>query len=274
MQCLRQLWDDLHNVHGVRFLMTDRLNQDCAENLFSIIRGKGGNRDNPDARCFRAALRQVMVDRIMIPSSRGNCKEDVDAFLFSLNQKSTPAHVFLPDVVSDPEIPESVRSLMAVFTLPQALSCEEENILTYIAGYICRKISSKVCEECRGQLSVPLDDNNPSHMFLSEKSYQGAKKGGLVVPSEALTALCTDAETIYREKCQEALHSTSVRTRLVSAITKGAGMYFTSCACPLIKLTVNLFVNIRLHHTLKEGNRDFVSVDGRRNRKLLKLKHV
>ena len=36
-----------------------QLNQDIVENLFSIIRSKGGARDNPDAAQFRSALRQV-----------------------------------------------------------------------------------------------------------------------------------------------------------------------------------------------------------------------
>ena len=32
------------------------LNQACVENLFSVIRGKGGHRDNPDVNQFTSAL--------------------------------------------------------------------------------------------------------------------------------------------------------------------------------------------------------------------------
>ena len=42
--CLIQLWEDLEDNHDLGFLQTGRLNQDCLENLFSIIRGKGGHR--------------------------------------------------------------------------------------------------------------------------------------------------------------------------------------------------------------------------------------
>ena len=45
---LLQLWDELHTNYGLPYLLTNRLNQDCVENLFSIIHGKGGHRDNPD----------------------------------------------------------------------------------------------------------------------------------------------------------------------------------------------------------------------------------
>lgn len=59
--CLNQLWFHLHTEYGLKFLLTSRLNQDCVENLFSVIRGKGSQRDNPDAREFRAAFTQVYV---------------------------------------------------------------------------------------------------------------------------------------------------------------------------------------------------------------------
>ena len=59
INALLMLWEDLHSTHGLKFLLTNRLNQDCVENLFSVIRGKGGPRDNPDAGQFRTALRKV-----------------------------------------------------------------------------------------------------------------------------------------------------------------------------------------------------------------------
>ena len=59
INCLLQLWEHLQQNHGLKFLFTNRLNQDCIENLFSVIRGKGGHRDNPDPSHFRAAFREV-----------------------------------------------------------------------------------------------------------------------------------------------------------------------------------------------------------------------
>lgn len=59
ISAILMLWESLHNTYKVSFLLTNRLNQDCVENLFSVIRSKGAQRDNPNAREFRAALRQV-----------------------------------------------------------------------------------------------------------------------------------------------------------------------------------------------------------------------
>ncbi|GFO40529.1 transposable element p transposase-like protein [Plakobranchus ocellatus] len=44
ISCVKMLWDDVRENYGFRYLLTDRLNQDCLENLFSVIRGKGGHR--------------------------------------------------------------------------------------------------------------------------------------------------------------------------------------------------------------------------------------
>ena len=78
INALMPLWPELHSTHGYKFLLTSRLNQDCIENMFSIIRGKGGNRDNPDPQQFRAAFRQVAVDQLLKSSDKGNCQDDLD----------------------------------------------------------------------------------------------------------------------------------------------------------------------------------------------------
>lgn len=52
-----------------QFLLANRLNQDCLENLFCTIRGKGGHGDNLDPYEFRIAYRQIMVDKINLADS-------------------------------------------------------------------------------------------------------------------------------------------------------------------------------------------------------------
>ena len=78
------LFDDLKDNHSVKYLLTDRLNQDCLENFFSCVRGKGGHRTHPSATEFRLAYRQILVDYFNLKSSRSNCLEDGDSFLLRL----------------------------------------------------------------------------------------------------------------------------------------------------------------------------------------------
>ena len=80
IRALLELWDDLHENYGVSFLLTNRLNQNCVENLFSVICVKGGHRDNLDASQFRMAFRQIMEHSLLITSEKANCEKDVDDF--------------------------------------------------------------------------------------------------------------------------------------------------------------------------------------------------
>jgi hypothetical protein len=122
INALLQLWDTLNTKYGVSFLLTNRLNQDCVENLFSIIRAKGAQRDNPDAGQFRAAFRQVMVDLVMVPSKSANCENDVDKFVCSLEQVSKQQVSPPPQAQPQPSVmdnvPWSVKSILSVCSLP------------------------------------------------------------------------------------------------------------------------------------------------------------
>ena len=175
INCLLQLWQELHSHYGLTYLLTNRLNQDCVENLSSVIWVKGGHRDNPDATQFGSAFRQLMVDAVMVPTVGGNCQEDVDTFLLTLKNFGVSAghgaRPFPADPV-DPSVSTSVQSLLAVMSLPTLdlpVSMEESNILMYIAGYICRKVKSKVCAGCGVAMQTTIDPGNRVHTFLSNK---------------------------------------------------------------------------------------------------------
>ncbi len=279
--CLLQLWDDLHQTTGVRFLLTNRLNQDCLENLFSVIRGKGGHRDNPDALQFRTAFRQAMVDAVMTPSKDANCQEDVDAFLLTLKSIGSPTgNVSTASSVSSShaDVPESVRSLLSVCSLPVpftvSLSLAECNILVYIAGYLCRKICNKVCDKCKNTMQTNLDPQNPAHLFLSQKSYGDTVGGGLIVPSSSLCDFVKILEEEYRRVVEYVVHMDRVRSRLVTLLDKSTGISMSCGQCQCKSMLLNLYVTVRLHRSLKDSSLEFSSWKGRRNRKVMKFSHV
>ena len=229
---------------------------------------------------FRTAFRQVMVDAVLVPSNESNCIEDVDTFLFTLKSivpdtsaisvptPSTPASALLTD------LPVNVRSLLSVNVLEPHLSQEESNIVVSIAGYICRKVRGKVCDDYRDELASTPDPGNPAHTFLFEKSYGDTVKDGLIAPSSNLYDLVEGLEQEYSHVVSSVIHMEHVRYRLVTALDKKAPTELFDCAqCASRSMIVNLFVNIRLHHSLKEANRDFCS-RGRKNRKVLKFNHA
>ena len=65
-----------------------RLNQDCVENLFSVIRCKVAHRFNPSAQHFRRALRSTLVDSLFAHSAASNSIDYMGKFLPSLKSLS------------------------------------------------------------------------------------------------------------------------------------------------------------------------------------------
>ena len=79
INALQMLWSLLKFEYNLTFLLTSRLNQDSLENLFSIIRGRGGQRDNPDHVHFQAAFKQVIVQNMFKPATSPHCKPADDS---------------------------------------------------------------------------------------------------------------------------------------------------------------------------------------------------
>ena len=134
-----------------------------------------------------------------------------------------------------------------------------------------------MCDSCKLLIKGQLNPAIGAHSFISFKQYAHLNSGGLLIPSQSLGEACTLIETEYRANIDHVLHMSNVRSRLVTYITKKVTTANMSCAqgrCKLISLIVNLYVNVRLHHTLKIHNRDVNSSKRRQSRKLLKLNYL
>lgn len=63
------------NTEGVQYLLTNRLNQDVLENLFSTYRLKGGNNKNPSARMLRSVFRSYLTEMLVRLPGHQNCEQ-------------------------------------------------------------------------------------------------------------------------------------------------------------------------------------------------------
>lgn len=222
IKSLLLLREDLHAEYQARFLYTSRLNQDCLENLFSVIRGKGGHGDNPSAKQFRLFLRQAMVDSILLQSKTSNCIEDGDYFLLTLNNMTTQREYStavdnMPDPPAEHRIPD-VGLVALAFNIPtEELCLQENNTLTYMAGYVARKVRGKVCGECREVLIGRLE-GIPKETLLTKKQLPDLQ-GGLIVPSAELVSVVEQIETVLK-KSEQLLHMDRVRTRYLQRMNK------------------------------------------------------
>ena len=185
--------------------------------MFAVIRSKGGHRDNPDPCEFRIALRQVMVDQVLMTSKGTNCQEDLDEFL--LNFSSKPADSY-PLIFSSSSSQPQKKELPAVINLVKSVSMAEamqiENVLSYISGYIAYKMSKLICNECIIHLTSSSAD--ASHLsFIKHKQYAGATSG-LQKPSSALVKSLGVFESISQDFFKKHMRNDSIKQTLITLL--------------------------------------------------------
>ena len=152
----------------------------------------------------------------------------------------------------------------------------EKNVLMYIAGYAAKRVMAKACSGCNSVLSGSLSGSD-AEKFLVNKQFEGLSSSGLVVPSIQLAEAVERLEATYKVEVCKLMHMKKVKARLTTLLNKTISDTSLVCpkgACPLKKLVVDLFVNIRLYSTLKDNSSMFVEQKGKRNRKIMKLSHV
>lgn len=166
IQSLLMLWEDLYRNHEVQYLLTNRLNQDCLENLFGVIRQSGACRDNPTPEQFGSAIRHSVINMLLKPTPGANCELNSDAFLATFKElakfkkqysaESTPTISTCSTETTScaDSIPSTSTSLEQTSVLPQKLPANlkmsdivanlpEKNTLHYIAGYIILRLQKK-----------------------------------------------------------------------------------------------------------------------------------
>ena len=115
------------------------------ENHFSIVRGRGEFRDNPDPHTFSHTFRQVLGKHLLCAPQSSNCTDDMTAFLLQLqdvDKLSSDKCVTRP-VVSSVSASAPLADLdMECVAVVDDLHTEdndmamEQSALLYVAGYV------------------------------------------------------------------------------------------------------------------------------------------
>ena len=150
IQSLLRLWEYLKTEQSFQFILTSQINQDCVENLFSIICGFGGYRDNPDVEQLKSSFKYVVAAKLCVQSDASNCKVANDKILLDVSNTAMAKYVW--SVPASVENPTDVG--IAVIALPP-LSNATQNVVVYMAGYLLFKVPVYDCDECSEQLILP-----------------------------------------------------------------------------------------------------------------------
>lgn len=140
------------------YILTNRLNEDPLENLFSSIRQRGGWNSNPTVRTFRSALRLYCLEYFIEPPSSSSYDIDESSIL-KVKQVQEPHHFdeahligSMDDASESNETSSSgseEASEEAEFVISEPVSLESCS-QAYYAGYIEHVTQNKFkCEQCR-----------------------------------------------------------------------------------------------------------------------------
>lgn len=184
---LLNLYDVLITTGKMNYLLSYKLSQDHLETFFSAIRSRGGFNNNPSASQFKAAYKRLLVHHQITTSPNANCTIlDATTILYvGSNSKTKTCDVA---VVTEEEEPID-EEYLEYFT---NLSPYVENVVSYISGFVMKKILLKVnCNTCKNYLQC--GKTKDSIALINQKN-----RGKLVVPHPDVTAICCYAEKIIR----------------------------------------------------------------------------
>lgn len=292
---LTRLYQELREKYGFKFLLSNRLNQDALENHFSIIRSRGGFRDNPNPLAFNATFKQVMVQHLLDTPKDANCKDDLTTFMLSLQDLSPgarlqeiPLNMTAETAVlasDDTNVDHNALSADTLNELCDGNACEL-NAVSYVAGYIAKVVlASHKCQQCRAiLLKVDQVTRESSNMFLDFKLYDGCRKDSLLTPSEFAIRIFCECRLVFTTHFNELMFGSRVICKLCELCTErvrdipGFLQDKETCVTETINKSVALFIRVLLYHKVKVLNREMSAPKTedkpqKRNRKALRVMH-
>lgn len=115
IQSLKLLYKDLQNKYEMHYIITNRLNQDSLENLFSQIRTGGGLHDHPSPLNARYRIRMIILGKNPgTVQGHTNTQMTSDEFISTKMLTLSEIEVSTAELNNDIEHPKSdIESLMS-----------------------------------------------------------------------------------------------------------------------------------------------------------------
>ncbi|XP_072401245.1 DNA transposase THAP9 [Diabrotica undecimpunctata] len=144
----------------LHYLPLYKVSQDHVELFFSSIRSKGGWNNNPTARQFTAAYKRLLVRSEIRSGGLGNCVplDDIPILSGSSRFKKPELNICLPEArlleTFYEQALETIWSEHDYIMNSTVISECSIQIITYIAGFVARKLQSTIkCVDCVDALS-------------------------------------------------------------------------------------------------------------------------
>lgn len=260
INALKFLWEDLKDNHNFQFLFTRRLSQDCIENLFSIIRAKGGNNVTPDSVKFRCNLRAVMTNQLLQPSADSNSEIDASTFLLQKQDilKQSP-HI---NIKNDETQLTCIQG--------EGLNLAQKNSECYVLGWVCSKL---LHEQCRDALCSLSNDFSIENSQIEIKKF--TDKSMLLFPNDTAKRASDLINSAFQENIdiylKEGASQVKAKLILTCNIKENLGIVCDTCCKLLLDKYFNVLIKAYVNK-INDKRKDRLS-NRCKNFKLKKISH-
>ena len=206
---------------GFKFLMTRRLTQDCAENLFSVIRRPN---PRPDAKQFRSRLRLTTLTQFMETPSNGNY--DIDDSDILVDFLKFPKCTYM---VSDkPDLLQNAATVDPNNNWKKQYNKHDTQSFYYWSGHLMRKVLRRVkwCPACKAIITT--DTPLFSEAKLTRLREFSSDKRSLIYPSIQTFDFLKECEFIYIANSHKLITHGKIYNGLKTLIAQSCGL--SSCA--------------------------------------------
>ena len=277
---IKDLWNRLSSNPNInlKFIMTNRLNQDALENFFSQIRAKNRNDDRPDSCRFQTAFRSISFESIFNQSTNSNCEIDNDSFLLKPDDYYNHSFRSLDSLLHEHNYSSTSSETVASQISETEPDIFELNSLSYVAGYLLKKFHHKnSCQACK---TIQINSQNKQqlgnkYIFIKNKQYSSIEHG-LIVPSERFLSLAEPLNNIISSNLNSLCPQNTANkiTKLcIKEISNHQPVTCGSTPCHESLLAIiKLFIKVKINFSIKLLNQS-IKKNKSSNKKLRKITH-
>ena len=248
---------------GFEFVLTARFMNDCAENIFSLIRLR---QRYPTCLYFERLLRGIALAQFM-KKVKGSSYEDDEHVAFLVDLKSLSEYLEVQKVLqnesSEEEIPISSDPIRRIQQLTETEEDDtfyektkidfdpKDGSFVYFCGYILKKTilgrseCKLVLNNCIGQwITKVINTENELYMMIDQREY---KEGALTRPSLKAIEMFTIAEKVFRAHRDEWKNEKDVATKLTDRALRIIEDTYSSVKKCHLRIIIARFMRSRLH---------------------------
>lgn len=257
ISALKLLWEDLKTNFKFEYLLTRRLTQDCLENLFSVIRGKGGNNVTPDCANFKSTIRLVMTNQLLDPSEGSNCAIDASSFLLMRSELSKNVSLSISRV---PYIADAGENSIIVYDDVQ------ESSNAYVVGWLCKRL---LHDECRKALTN-RDKKAVCNTYIHFKEFENCE---MQFPNDFAISMYEKIAYVFNSSFTEYLFQSrkQVKAKLKQCIEGqlDSDIICKECTTLFVDKCINVLIKCYLQQQNEQNGQKHVS----KNPKAKKIMH-